>query len=290
MPAIAYHAQQFQPANRMTHKIVFIGGGNMASSLISGLINAGWAGGQITVVDHNADKCESLTSEYGVHAITEPAADTLDADALVLAVKPQVMGQTVRDLAGRIGEHRPLVISVAAGISLAALHKWLGAGFACVRAMPNTPSLLGVGATGLYADDGVSADQRQLADDITRTAGITSWVAREELIDAVIATSGSGPAYFFAFMEAMQKGAIELGLPENNARELVLQTALGAARMALESGDDPATLRAKVTSKGGTTAEALQHFAEGDLERLVAGAMTASSTRAGEMAQELIDS
>ncbi|MDA3942784.1 MAG: pyrroline-5-carboxylate reductase [Bacteroidetes bacterium] len=274
----------------MTQKLAFIGGGNMATSLISGLVNAGWTGDQVTVIDHNADKCKSLTEQYGVRALTEATPDALDVDALVLAVKPQVMGNTVRELADLLGHRRPLIMSVAAGISLPALHQWIGEDFACVRAMPNTPSLLGVGATGLYADDGVSADQRQLADDIASTAGITSWVAREDLIDAVIATSGSGPAYFFAFMEAMQKGAVELGLSEDNARDLVLQTALGAARMALESGDDPATLRAKVTSKGGTTAAALQHFADGNLDRLVAGAMTAAATRADEMAQQLRDS
>lgn len=274
----------------MHHSIVFIGGGNMATSLISGLVQSGWSGDQITVVDRNADKRQSLAEQYGVQTAEAATPDVLAADAWVLAVKPQVMGETVRALAEQIGTRRPLVLSVAAGISLAALRQWLGHDIALVRSMPNTPSLLGVGATGLYADDSVSADQRQLADDIMKTAGITTWVEREALIDAVIATSGSGPAYFFAFMEAMQQGAMDLGLSADQARELVLQTALGAARMAIESGDDPATLRAKVTSKGGTTAEALKHFSDGELDSLVAGAMAASAHRADELARQLIDS
>lgn len=274
----------------MTHSIAFIGGGNMATSLISGLVHAGWAGDQITVVDRNADKRQALSQQYSVQTTESATADVLAADALVLAVKPQALADTARALAPELGANRPLILSVAAGISLAALGQWLGSDAALVRAMPNTPSLLGVGATGLYAADNVSPEQRQLADDIMTTAGITVWVEREALIDAVIATSGSGPAYFFAFMEAMQKGAVELGLSESQARELVLQTALGAARMANESGDDAATLRAKVTSKGGTTAEALNCFAEGELEQLVSRAMNASSRRADELARELINS
>lgn len=274
----------------MTHSIAFIGGGNMATSLISGLVHAGWAGDQITVVDRNADKRQALSQQYGVQTAESATAEVLAADALVLAVKPQALADTARALAPELGANRPLILSVAAGISLAALGQWLGRDAALVRAMPNTPSLLGVGASGLYAADNVSSKQRQLADDIMTTAGITVWVEREDLIDAVIATSGSGPAYFFAFMEAMQKGAVELGLSESQARELVLQTALGAARMANESGDDAATLRAKVTSKGGTTAEALNCFAEGELEQLVSRAMNASSRRADELARELINS
>lgn len=271
--------------------IVFIGGGNMTTSLISGLRNAGWSGKAITVVDHNTDKCERLSQQYGVNAVERAETSNLAAaDAVVLAVKPQVMADTARALSPLLGEARPLMLSIAAGIPLAALRQWLGEDFAYVRCMPNTPSLLGVGATGLYADAATTAEQRQLADDIMATAGISAWVDDESLIDAVIATSGSGPAYFFAFMEAMIAGARELGLDQTTARELVLQTALGAARMATESGDDPATLRARVTSKGGTTAAALNHFETGDLDRLVAGAMRAASDRAAQLARDLSDS
>ncbi|MGN8200013.1 pyrroline-5-carboxylate reductase [Salinisphaera sp. RV14] len=270
--------------------IVFIGGGNMTTSLVSGLRNAGWPGDSITVVDHNADKRERLAEQYRVNTVAQaPAAHLATADAVVLAVKPQGMADTARALAPLLGTARPLILSIAAGIPLSALRQWLGADFAYVRCMPNTPSLLGVGATGLYADAITTAEQRQLADDMMATAGVNAWVEDESLIDAVIATSGSGPAYFFAFMEAMIAGATQLGLDETAARELVLQTALGAARMATESGDDPATLRAKVTSKGGTTAAALNHFQAGDLDRLVAGAMRAASDRAAELARDLSD-
>lgn len=268
--------------------IVFIGGGNMATSLISGLSDAGWAGEAITVVDPDLDKRQRISERYGVHVIERAERSHLAAaDAVVLAVKPQVMGEVVRALAPAFDDARPLILSIAAGIPLSALHNWLGADFAYVRCMPNTPSLLGVGATGLYADDSTTAEQRELAEQIMASAGLTVWVDNESLIDAVTATSGSGPAYFFAFMEAMIAGAKELGLHETAARELVLQTALGAARMATESGDDPGTLRAKVTSKGGTTAAALAHFEAGDLQPLVAGAMRAASDRASELAREL---
>ncbi|HET7315105.1 pyrroline-5-carboxylate reductase [Salinisphaera sp.] len=270
--------------------IVFIGGGNMTTSLISGLRNAGWAGDAITVIDHNADKRERLAGQYRVTTAARAEAAHLAADAVVLAVKPQVMAETVRALAPVFGDARPLILSIAAGIPLAALRGWLGADFAYVRCMPNTPSLLGVGATGLYADQATTAEQRELADTVMATAGLNAWVDDESLIDAVIATSGSGPAYFFAFMEAMMAGARDLGLDKTAARDLVLQTALGAARMATESGDDPGTLRKKVTSKGGTTAAALAHFEAGDLNALVAGAMHAASDRAAGLALELSDS
>lgn len=266
--------------------IVFIGGGNMAASLISGLRRAGWAGEAITVVDHNADKRERLAEQYGVATTEQARASHLGADAVVLAVKPQAMADSAHALAPLFGEARPLILSIAAGIPLTALRDWLGANFAYIRCMPNTPSLLGVGTTGLYADAATTAEQRQLADDIMATAGLNVWVDDEALIDAVIATSGSGPAYFFAFMEAMMAGARDLGLDETAARELVLQTALGAARMATESGDDPAKLRANVTSKGGTTAAALAHFEAGDLNTLVAGAMRAAADRAAELARD----
>ena len=171
---------------------------------------------------------------------------------------------------------------------LAALAQWLGEDFAFVRCMPNTPSLIGAGATGLYAGTGVTADQRELADAILATAGITVWVDAESRLDAVTATSGSGPAYFFAFMEAMHAGARELGLDDDTARELVLHTALGAARMAIESGDDPATLR-EGHLKGGTTAAALERFEAGDLNALVRDAMQAAARRADTLGQELMD-
>lgn len=271
----------------MSTRIAFLGGGNMAASLISGLHQAGWTGSQIVVVDHNADKRQDFEQRYDTRSAACVQDADLDVDCVVLAVKPQVMAEAVADLRSALGTRRPLVLSIAAGIPLAALRRWLGDELACVRTMPNTPSLLGVGATGLYADHSVSAAQRDLADRIMATAGINAWVSTEADIDTVIATSGSGPAYYFAFMEAMIDAATHMGLSREDASRLVLQTALGAARMAVESGDDPATLRARVTSKGGTTAEALAYFDRGDLSGLVAGAMQASADRAAVLAEEL---
>lgn len=268
--------------------ITFIGGGNMAASLISGLCQAGHEPTRIHAVDPNQAQRDKLTADYAINThATATAADALAADVIVLAVKPQIMADVVQDLAPLLDARRPLVLSIAAGVPLSALRAWLGDDFPFVRCMPNTPALVGAGATGLYADTSVSAAQRQTAEAIMATAGITVWVESEQLIDAVIGTSGSGPAYYFAFMEAMQAGAQALGLDAEAARTLVLQTAWGAARMALESGDDPATLRRKVTSPGGTTEQALATFADGDLQGLVARAMRAAADRAEVLARDM---
>ncbi|MBS63808.1 pyrroline-5-carboxylate reductase [Salinisphaera sp.] len=273
----------------MNTSIVFVGGGNMATSLISGLRHADWSGERITVIEPDDTKAQKLRADYGVNVASSADSQSLDADVIVLAVKPQMMREVCEGLVEPLGDRKPLVVSIAAGVPIAAFRQWLGADHAYVRCMPNTPSLIGAGATGLYADNGVTDAQRSLADSILETAGMTAWVAEESLLDAVTATSGSGPAYFFAFMEAMQAGAVELGLDEAAARELVLHTALGAARMAIESGDDPATLREKVTSPGGTTAAALEQYAAGDLNALVARAMQAAAGRADSLATELLD-
>lgn len=273
----------------MQDNIVFVGGGNMASSLISGLRHAGCPGERITVIDPDADKGAQLADRYGVNTLTAANAEALAADVLVLAVKPQMLRAVAQGLVEPLGAHRPLIVSIAAGVPIAGLREWLGADHAYVRCMPNTPSLIGAGATGLYADAGVSADQRAVVERIMITAGVTAWVEHESLLDAVTATSGSGPAYFFAFMEAMQAGAMELGLDQASARELVLHTALGAARMAIESGDDPATLRDKVTSPGGTTAAALDQFSQGELGALVHKAMHAASDRADSLGREMLN-
>jgi len=270
--------------------ITFIGGGNMAASLISGLRSAGHAGARIHVVDPDAEQRERMSRDFGVH--THAHADdraVLDAGVWVLAVKPQMMADVTRTLAPLLNGRQPLVISIAAGVPLSALRQWLGEQLPLVRCMPNTPALISAGATGLYADVGVDQAQRQTAQTILSTTGLTTWVDSEQLLDAVTATSGSGPAYYFAFMEAMQAGAEALGLDAETARALVLQTALGAARMALESGEDPAALRRKVTSPGGTTEQALTMFADGDLQALVARAMRAAAQRADTLARSMHD-
>lgn len=286
---IAYHAASLSSGTAMDTSIVFVGGGNMATSLISGLRQADCPGERITVVEPDEAKGEQLAAKYDVRVVTAATADVLDAEVVVLAVKPQMLRDVCQGLAKPMGNNRPLVISIAAGVPIAGLREWLGADHAYVRSMPNTPSLIGAGATGLYADERVTAGQRELAETILATAGIVAWVDDEKRLDAVTATSGSGPAYFFAFMEAMQAGAQELGLDESTARELVLHTALGAARMAIESGDDPTTLREKVTSPGGTTAAALDEFSQGELGALVERAMRSAAGRADSLARELLD-
>lgn len=271
-------------------RITFIGGGNMATSLISGLCQAGHDPACLHAVDPTAAQRERLTKAYAIN--THASADetgALDVDVVLLAVKPQIMAGVARDLAPLLGARKPLVISIAAGITLSALRDWLGDQLPFVRCMPNTPALVGAGASGLFAADNVSAAQRDTAAAILATAGAVVWVESEQLIDAVTATSGSGPAYYFAFMEAMQGAAESMGLNADAARTLVLQTAYGAARMALESGDDPATLRRKVTSPGGTTEQALLTFAQGDLPTLVAHAMRSAADRAEALSRELHD-
>lgn len=280
----AWSYLQYHPPMRDT--IVFIGGGNMAASLIGGLRRAGHPASLLRVVEPDADRRAALTREHGLTAAAEADAETLNADVCVLAVKPQIMAEVARELAPLLPEPRPLVLSVAAGLSTRALAGWLGGGVPLVRGMPNTPALVGAGASALYAGPDVTDTQRASAQAILEAAGTAVWVDDEAALDAVTATSGSGPAYFFKFMEALQAGAEDLGLPPDAARALVLQTALGAARLALESGDDPATLRAKVTSPGGTTERALAVFAEGDLDGLVHRAMTAAAKRSRDLAAE----
>ena len=209
------------------------------------------------------------------------------ADIVVLAVKPQVLAAVAQDLAPVVQEQQPLVISVAAGIRIEHLQHWLGPDCAIVRTMPNTPAMLQAGATGLFASDRVSEEQRSLAESLMRAVGITVWVQHEGLIDAVTALSGSGPAYFFLIMEQMIRSARTLGLGEEEATLLTLQTALGAARMALESDDSPATLRARVTSPGGTTEQAIRVFEQEGLEQIVKQAMTAARDRSIELSSQL---
>ncbi|MES1943220.1 pyrroline-5-carboxylate reductase [Salinisphaera sp. PC39] len=267
----------------MHDTIVFIGGGNMAASLIGGLRHAGHPADRIRVVEPDAGRRESLSADQGVTVAADADAALLAADVWVLAVKPQMMAEVATGLAPMLPERRPVVMSVAAGVPTRALAGWLGGDVPLVRCMPNTPALIGAGASGLFALPSVGETQRASAEAVAAAAGTVVWVAEESALDAVTATSGSGPAYFFRFMEAMQAGAEDLGLPPETARELVLHTALGAARMALESGDDPATLRAKVTSPGGTTERALAAFEDGNLQALVTTAMRAAADRSREL-------
>jgi len=266
--------------------LTFIGGGNMASSLIGGLIADGWDPARIRVADTSSQRLQQLAEQFPITTTTSNRDAADHANVIVLAVKPQVIKSVARELADIVSQQQPLVISIAAGIPAAALDNWLGKSAAIVRAMPNTPAMVQSGATALFANAGVSEDQRSTAESILRAVGIAIWVEDEAQMDAVTALSGSGPAYFFLFMEALQAAGQELGLPENTARLLALQTAFGAAKMALESNEDAATLRHQVTSPGGTTEHAIRTFQEGGFEALISKALLAAANRSRELAAE----
>ncbi|MBJ6608833.1 MAG: pyrroline-5-carboxylate reductase [Candidatus Thiothrix moscowensis] len=264
--------------------ITFIGAGNMARSLIVGLLQD-QANVSLRVADPDQNQLDAIRRHWpDVLATTDNQQAMLDADVVVLAVKPQVMcevAESLRDIAQR---GRPLFVSIAAGIREEALNRWLGGNLPIVRCMPNTPALVQAGATGLFANEHTSEEQRSLAESILRAVGITLWFEEESKLDAVTAISGSGPAYFFLVMEAMQAAAEKLGLKAEDAHLLIVQTALGAARLALESNDPPAELRRKVTSKGGTTAAALQVLNDGGLVELFDQALKAAENRSRELA------
>ena len=264
--------------------IAFIGGGNMARSLIGGLIAGGHQPDQIRVAEPDAGQREFLRSRYGVPTSADNPAVIEHAEAIVLAVKPQILQEVARQLAPEIQRCQPLVISIAAGVREPDLRRWLGGGaLALVRTMPNTPALVGSAASALFANAFVSDERRQLAESLLRAVGVTVWVDDESLLDTVTALSGSGPAYFFLLMEALEQAALDLGLNAGTARLLTLQTAFGAAKMALESAESPAVLRARVTSPGGTTERALAILRDGGVETLLAKALEAARQRAHEL-------
>lgn len=270
----------------MARKLVFVGGGNMARSLIGGLRRA-HNRDSITVVEPDTTKHEKLTRDFDVVCVTGADAETLNADAVVLAVKPQVLPRVAESLQAPMANSPAAVVSIAAGVPLSALVFWFGANRPIVRCMPNTPALIGAGITGLYAPPGVDSRTRELAEAILGVAGETIWVDVEDDLNVVTGISGSGPAYFFAFIESLQAAARAEGLDADTARHLATKTALGATRMAAESSDDAATLRANVTSPGGTTEKALAELYAADLDGTVARAVRAAVLRAGELADEL---
>lgn len=265
-------------------KIGFIGGGNMAAALIGGLRKQGIPGSAIHVVERDAGRRDALATEFGVTTTDTPDRDLLGAAVLVLAVKPGQIREVCEALDAPAGNR--LLVSIAAGIPSASIARWARTG-SVVRAMPNTPALVQSGATGLYANPRVRDEQRRLVEQVLGAVGITLWVEHEDLIDAVTAVSGSGPAYFFQVMEAMIAAGTRLGLDPRDARALTLQTALGAAQMAIASDVDPAELRRRVTSPGGTTEQAVRVFAQADLNDIFLQAMTACAERGGELAAEL---
>ena len=268
-------------------RIAFIGGGNMARSLIGGLLKTGIASSAISVAEPRADARQELGREFGVACFAENRLAAADADVLLLAVKPQIMPSLHAELRDSLQRHRPLLISIAAGVRVDQLERWFGHGLPIVRCMPNTPALIGAGATGLYANHRVSPAQRAQAQHMLDAVGQTRWIDDERLMDTVTAVSGSGPAYFFALVEALEDAAVAQGMPRETARALAAQTCLGAGRMMVESGEDPGVLRQRVTSPNGTTQAALESFAADGLARITARAVAAATRRGGEMATAL---
>lgn len=266
-------------------RIGFIGAGNMANSLIRGLLAKGANSANIWAADVDERKLELLRTTCHIQIATS-AEIASTVDVIVLAVKPQVMKAVCVDLAKSLESRKVLLISIAAGITLGHMERWFGANSAIVRCMPNTPALVGKGATGLFANRQVTQAQHKLAGDILASVGLSLWVPNEADIDSVTALSGSGPAYFFLFMEAMQAAGKEMGLHPELARKLTYQTALGAAELALRSSEETADLRRNVTSPGGTTEQAIKQFTDGGLQQLVSKAVHAAQKRSVELAAE----
>jgi pyrroline-5-carboxylate reductase len=265
--------------------IAFIGGGNMATALIGGMKTRAFDPASITVVEPMAEGRARLAKELGVKTIAAPDASLADAALIVMAVKPQNMREAAASLAPFI--RNQTVLSIAAGTRLQDLQRWLGGHGKLVRTMPNTPALIGQGITALYAAPGVEVSRRAEAESVLAAVGQTVWVDNEDLLDPVTALSGSGPAYVFYFLEALHAGGRALGLEDATARRLALQTVVGAAQLAAASQESFATLRERVTSRGGTTAAALAVMNDRNMAGIIAAAMQAASDRGCEMGEML---
>jgi pyrroline-5-carboxylate reductase len=263
--------------------IAVIGAGNMGSSLIGSLIKNGHPGDKLWATDSSEEKCEAIKKKFHVQVTSDNTRAAQAADIVLLAIKPQYFSQVATEIAPVIQTRKPLVISIAAGIRVKSIEQWLGAHIPVVRAMPNTPALIGCGATALYANSFVSEALRNTAESILRAAGVVVWLQDEKLMDVITALSGSGPAYFFLMMESLQQSAIELGLPEEIARLLTLQTALGAVRMAIESDTPLDILRHQVTSPGGTTEKALNVLEKKNIRGMFKEALSAAKERSEEL-------
>ena len=265
--------------------ITFIGGGNMAAALLGGLIGKGHEPAGIRVVEIQAEARARLAAQFGVTCVASVAAAAPLGEAVVLAVKPQQMRAAAQTLQPRLA--RELVITIAAGIRLVDLSRWLGGYATLVRCMPNTPALVGAGITGLYASAGVDAAQRALAESILGAVGATLWVPQEAQLDPVTAISGSGPAYVFYFIEALQQAAQEMGFSATDAKKLAVETFVGTARLAAQSPENVAVLRERVTSKGGTTERALASMDADRVKELIVRALHAANQRAHELGEQL---
>lgn len=269
--------------------IGFIGAGNMASAIIGGMLDSGFRAGSIWASAPDDEHLQTIRRKFGVSVTTDNRYCAQQADVVILAVKPQIMADVCRDIAPVVQNTRPLMVSIAAGLTSATLDEWLGGGLPLVRVMPNTPSLVGKGAAGLYANDAVTDDQKKTVESIFNSIGKALWLDDEDQLHAVTALSGSGPAYFFLMLEALEAAATEAGIEAATARELAIQTMAGAAEMAARSEHDPAQLKRNVMSPGGTTEQAILTFEDGGMRALVEKAYKAAMTRSAEMARELAD-
>jgi len=269
-------------ANHLT----VLGGGNMGRALIGGMLRRGTRPEHITVGESVEAARDALSADFGVQCTADNAAAVERASIVVVAVKPQVAGAVLTPLQPIFQRSRPLVLSIAAGIRLAALETWCGAGVPVMRAMPNRPALVGAGATGLFAPASVSSAQREVAERVMQAVGEVIWVTAEDDLDVVTALSGSGPAYFFLLAELLTQGAIDLGLEPAAARRLAIATLHGAGQLAHAGDGDLARMRAEVTSKGGTTEAAVKAFEAADLRGIVARALEAATRRGRELAAQ----
>ncbi|SFX40448.1 pyrroline-5-carboxylate reductase [Marinospirillum alkaliphilum] len=273
--------------NTKLPKLAFIGAGNMGGAIIRGLIRQGYPAELILATSRDPESLQGLAAETGIQTSTDNLQAVATADLVVLGVKPQAMKAVCTELASGVQARRPLVLSIAAGLTTEILLQWLGGSLPLVRSMPNTPSLLGAGVAGLYALPDVTAEQRGWVETLFKAVGQALWVESEVQLDAVTAISGSGPAYYFLFTEALVTAGEKLGLPTDLARQLALQTAAGAGQMLVAGTDEPAELRRKVTSPGGTTERAVLTFEAADLRGMVEAATAAAAKRAAELAETL---
>ena len=268
--------------------IGFIGAGNMAYALIKGLLNNGFDANQINISDPNEELLLNRESELKVTTYSDNTSLLSNSDIIFFAVKPQVLSSVCLELKGVV-KSKHLFVSIVAGIRSSDINRWLGGNFALIRTMPNTPALFQSGVTGLFANEVVDNEQKSLVESILSSVGECFWVNEEKLIDAITAISGSGPAYFFLLMESMKQAGMALGLDEETANSLSIQTAYGASLMANKTGKDSRTLRAEVTSPNGTTQSAIESFQDQNFEGMVANATRAAYDRARELSNELGD-
>ena len=264
-------------------KLSFIGGGNLTTGIVSGLVSSGYPPNLIYVADRNQHKCEKLKSLFGVYATNNVEEVIAHGDVLILSIKPQGFSDLSNNYGKNIIEKRPFLISVMAGINISTLTMCFGNKFSIVRAMPNTPSSVNAGATGLFANNNVASGEKDIVEHIFRNLGVVAWVNKENHINAIIALAGSSPAYFLYLIEIMQEVGLEMGLDKKTVRLLTLQSAFGASKMGLQSSEDVVILKDNITSKGGTTAEALKVFQNNNLKSIVKEAMQAAFARGEEL-------